>query len=251
MGETAGTVETGKRGRLAFVGVTAALCAGVVVVLGATDGASGKQASVLGATGKNPTPSCPARPCEAVGSVTGFQIRANKVKNPFRMPSNGDIVAWSVDLSEPTSSQRNFFGKLFRNESFGRNPSARISVLRDTNTRNTYKLSKKSPSVDLSDYYGETPIFTLDEPITAKEGRTIALTIPTWLPNFATPLSANNKWRASRDKCSSNSAADATPQEKLGGKRLYRCQFSQARLLYKVYYVAAGSNSRQVLSSGE
>ncbi len=251
MGENAAKREKSRWGRLALLGAAAALCAGVVVAIGGTDGATGKKPSVLEGGGQNPNPSCPKSPCEAIGSVTGFQVRANKVRNPFRMPSNGDIVAWSVDLSKPTSSQRNFFGKLFRDDSFGRNPSARISVLRDTNTKNTFKLSKKSPPIDLSDHYGETPLFTLDKPITAKKGTTIALTIPTWLPNFATPLSAKNKWRASRDKCGANAAADASPQEKLGSKRLYRCQFNQARLLYKVYYVKGSGGSRQVLSAGE
>ena len=251
MGGKAAKGQRSRRGRIVLAGVAAAVCAGVVVAIGGTDGATGKKPSVLEGSAQNPSPSCPKSPCEAVGSVTGFQVRANKVKNPFQMPSKGDIVAWSVDLSKPTSSQRNFFGKLFRDDSFGRDPSARISVLRDTNTKNTFKLSKKSPSVDLSGHYGESPIFTLDRPITAKKGRTIALTIPTWLPNFATPLSARNKWRASRDKCGANAAADASPQEKLGSKRLYRCEFNQARLLYKVYYVKSGGGSRQVLSAGE
>ncbi len=249
MARSGATVERRTGARLALAGAAAALLAGTVVALAATDGASGKKPSVLGEADKNPGPSCPKRPCEAVGSVTGFQVRADSTRHPFRLPSNGDIVGWSVDLSKPTSSQRSFFGKLFNDGSFGRDPSARISVLRTTNKKNVYKLTKKSPAVDLSGNYGEAPLFTLDKPIPAKKGRIVALTIPTWLPNFATPLSSRNKWRSSREKCGANSAADAKPQEKLGSKRTYRCQFANARLLYKIYYVKSGGGKRQILSA--
>lgn len=250
MDRSAARAHTSGRGRLALAGAAAALCAGIVVAIAATDGATGKKPAVLGETEQRRTPSCPKRPCEAVGSVTGFQVRADKNRHPFRMPANGDIVAWSVDLSKPTSSQRNFFGKLFRDESLGRAPAARISVLRTTNANGVYKLTKKSPTVDLSENYGEAPLYTLDQPISAKKGRIVALTIPTWIPNFATPLSSRNKWRASREKCGANAAADATPQEKLGSKRSYRCQFNRAQLLYKVYYVkSGGGGERQVLSA--
>jgi hypothetical protein len=231
--------------RLAVLAAFASLFAGAAIAGLGVEGAEGKKALVLGKSRSSPQPSCPDD-CLAVGSVSSFQIRAGKRKDgkrnrdPFKLPVDAWIVAWSVDLSNPKKSQRQFFGETFRNKRYGRHASARISVLRKTGKKNVYQLSKKSPGVDLAGHYGQRPIFTLDQPIKAKKGRIVALTTPTWIPALAIDLpKKENQWRGSRDsgECGAGAATDARPQEKLGSKREYGCKFTTTRPLYWVYYV--------------
>src|SRR5690242_20551812 len=83
--------ESPRRGRaLAFAGVCAALVAAAAL---APFASAGKKASVLGHTKNAPKPLCPAKPpenkpnqgtkraCSVVGSVTGFQLKANGVRH--------------------------------------------------------------------------------------------------------------------------------------------------------------------------
>lgn len=202
-------------------------------------GASAERAKLLGKTARTPEPNCPNN-CFAVGSVTGFQVTAGGKRQLFRMPEDGRVVGWSVDLSRPTKSQRNFFGDVFGNDRFGRAPTARISVLKKID-RNTFKLTKQSPVMNLRSELGETPIFTLNDPFTARKGRILAITVPTWAAILNVRQGAEDRrWRASRRKgeCGENQATDARPHQKVGSKREYGCSFTD-RLLYWVYYAKA------------
>ena len=52
----------------------------------AAAGASTETTVVLGSTATVPDPSCPELPCQAVGSVTGFQVSNDQATLPFRVP---------------------------------------------------------------------------------------------------------------------------------------------------------------------
>jgi hypothetical protein len=248
-----GTIDltTGRRRRARQAFAFAALCAALVGVI-AVSSAGARDAKVLGKTKRTPSPDCPTdtsrRPCEGVGSVTGFPLVAGGEKRPMNVPRNGKLVAWAIDLSRPNKSQREFFGELFKSERYGVKPTARISVIKHRRKRD-YKLLRQSPVVRLSSALGRRQVFTLDKPLRVKKGQVVALTVPTWSSNFASHISERrNKWRASRSRrnCEPNSsditavrrfARKSRPQQKVGSVRGYGCDYTSARLLYWAYYV--------------
>jgi hypothetical protein len=197
-------------------------------------------AKTLGKTTRNPEPSCPKTPCEAVGSVTGFQMVADGMRAPFKARENGHVVAWAIDLSDPNRSQTDFFADFYESGAFGTAPTARVSVLKRKNERN-YKLKAQSPVVALSSVLDSRQTFTLTDPLKIRKGEFLALTIPTWAPAFAVDLSGDgNVWRSSRVEgaCSGTDAIrDGKPQQKVGSERPYACDYKTARLLYWGYYV--------------
>jgi hypothetical protein len=230
---------SGRRGRFRDVLLFAALCAAVVAAV-VVSSAGARNAKVLGKTRHTPDPACPKTPCEAVGSVTGFQTVADGEKRPFRVRKDGKLVAWAVDLSRPKKSQRNFFGKFYKSSRFGAKPTARLAVLR-RKSRREYKLLRQSPVVKLSGALGEKQVFTLDKPLRIRRGNIVALTIPTWASAFAVGLSSGgNQWRASRahGRCTGNrDIRRSRPQQKVDSVREYGCNYKTARLLYWGYYV--------------
>jgi len=64
---------------------------------------------VLGKTTTTPPPSCPGKivnnvevvPCRVEGHVSGYQTKAGGVKQPYEVPYDGQIVAWSITLAKP------------------------------------------------------------------------------------------------------------------------------------------------------
>jgi len=209
----------------------------VLVAGGGVAGAA--PAKLLGKTTRTPEPSCPKTPCEAVGSVTGFQMLADGVRAPFKAREDGSIVAWAVDLSDPNRSQNTFFADFYESGAFGTTPTARVSVLKRKNERN-YKLKAQSPVVALNAVLGTRQTFTLTNPLKIRKGEFLALTIPTWSPSFAVDLSGDgNVWRSSRlaDACSGTAnIKNGKPHQKVGSERSYGCDYKTARLLYWGYY---------------
>jgi len=213
--------------------IVAAVGAAAAIALVAAPAAS---AGWIGKPIKAPKPNCPGN-CQAIGSVTGFQTRAQGVQNPFRIRRPGHVVAWRVRLSRPNNQQRTFFGDLFGTSGLGRVPTAHIAILRRLKN-GKYRLVRQSPVVDLGRYYGDRPVITLNEPLKVKKGHVVALTTPTWIANFVSANRVRNSiWRASRPgkKCGGNFAARAKPQRKVGSDRNYGCKFAD-RLLYWAYF---------------
>jgi hypothetical protein len=227
-------------GRAALTVVVAAFAAALVSALFGLAQASAQDAEPIGKTKKTPKPSCPKDPCQAIGSVTGFQVSAGGRKAVMTAPKSGHLVAWSVDLSRPKSSQRKFFGKFYRDNALGTVPAARIAVLKGEEKAASLRLKAQSPVVELSDELGSNPLFTLGDPIAVQKGDIIALTVPTWIPNFAVDLPNDNAWRASRerDRCENpDDIKDGKPHQKVGSTRTYGCLYRQARVLYQGFYV--------------
>jgi hypothetical protein len=238
-----GTTEstTGRRHRARHAIAFAALCAALIGVV-AVSSAGAEQAKVLGKTKRTPPPACPSNPCSAIGGVTGFQRIADGKRNPYNVYKSGHLVAWALDLSRPKKSQRTFFGRTFKNAKFGRDPSARLAVIKHRHGRK-YKLLRQSPAVNLSGALGHREVFTLRKPLRVRKGQIVALTVPTWASNFATGISSRrNQWRASRgrghcDTSKLHNAKRSRAQQKVGSVRGYGCDYKGARLLYWAYYV--------------
>jgi hypothetical protein len=206
-------------------------------LLGSSAGAStgGKTTVVLGKTGTEPDPSCPDQPCQAVGSVTGFQVSNSQAQLPFNVQRPGKVTSWTLTLAQPTNSQRSFF-----NGFFGTPPEARLAILRRVagTSPPRYNLRSQGAVHVLSPYMGQTVKFSAS--LQVQKGDIVGLTVPTWAPAFAQGLTAKNVWRASREpgKCTDATAVrQGEPQQKIGKRATYGCKYSTARLLYTVTVV--------------
>lgn len=210
--------------------LSASLLALVAMSTGAGAATSSRTTVVLGSTATVPDPSCPELPCQAVGSVTGFQVSTEQGSLPFRVRRDGKVTAWTLTLAEPTSQQRSFF-----NGFFGTPPQARLAILRRVPGSNPprYNLRRQGSVHVLSPYLGQTVKFGAS--LKVEKGDIVGLTIPTWAPAFAQDLSAESAWRASREPgaCTNSTAIrQGKAQEKVGQRATYGCRYSTARLLY-------------------
>jgi hypothetical protein len=223
--------------------LVAALTALCVLTVGVSV-AGATAARTLGKTSRTPEPSCPSDgpndPCEAVGSVTGFQMIADGTRPLFKARDNAWLVAWAINLSDPDKEETSFFSDFYQSNSFGMIPTARVSVIRRKDERN-YKLKAQSPVVGLNSVLGTRQTFTLTDPLKMKKGDFLALTIPTWAPSFAVSLTGpTNIWRSSRldGQCSGTAnIKNGKPHQRVGSVREYGCDYKTARLLYWGYYV--------------
>ena len=215
-----------------------AFAATLAVALGTGRAGAASKVVVLGAAAPA-VPACPEA-CQAIGKMTGFQQQIGKTKNPFRVPSAGMLVAWSIKLAAPNQTQMDFFKNFF-----GGPPEARISVLKPIQKQvkagnPIYKLKSQSPVEDLTGYLGTTTTFTLQVPLKVNTGQIVALTSKTWVPAFAVNLAPDSVWRASRgrDKCTKADDIQAgSAHETIGQDRGYFCQYKTARLLYSATFV--------------
>lgn len=202
---------------------------------GAAPAETSRTTVVLGDTASMPDPSCPESPCQAIGSVTGFQVSTGQGSLPFRVRRDGKVTSWTLTLSEPTPSQRSFF-----NGFFGTPPEARLAILRRVAGTNPprYALRAQGTIHVLSPYLGQTVRFGAS--LRVKAGDIVGLTVPTWAPAFAQGLPSSSAWRASREtgKCTdSNDVRQGEAQMKVGTRAEYGCRYSTARLLYTVTVV--------------
>jgi hypothetical protein len=226
----------GARTRLAPIALAVG-CLALLIALVASAGAATTESTtvVLGSTASMPDPSCPESPCQAIGSVTGFQVSTNQGSLPFRVPREGKVKSWTLTLSQPTSSQRSFF-----NGFFGTPPEARLAILHRVPGTNPprYNLRAQGAIKVLSPYLGQTVKFGASLPV--QQGDIVGLTVPTWAPAFAQGLPSSDAWRASRapGKCvNATDVRQGEPQQKLGTRATYGCRYSTARLLYTVTVV--------------
>jgi hypothetical protein len=211
-----------------------AAAAALAIVFGLVSGSSAAQAPktvvVLGSTASTPDPSCPNLPCQAIGSVTGFQLNNGQTRLPFLVRNRGTIKAWTLTLAQPTSSQRAFF-----NSFFGTPPEARLAILRRIPGTNPprYSLVRQSAVKVLSPYLGQTVKFGSN--LRVEKNDIVGLTVPTWAPAFSQGLPSNNIWRASRlpQHCTNaNDIRQGEPQQRIGRRATYGCRYTTARLLY-------------------
>jgi hypothetical protein len=219
--------RSGRRVALALAGAAAL----ALIALASLAGAAVEKTTVtLGQTAATPDPSCPDQPCQAVGSVTGFQVSNGQTQNPFLVKTDGTIKSWTLTLAQPTNSQRSFF-----NGFFGTPPEARLAILRRVPGTNPprYNLRRQGAIKVLTPYLGQTVKF--GSSLKVERGDIIGITVPTWAPMFSQELSTNNVWRASREVGTCTNSTDirqGQPQETVGKRATYGCKYSTARLLY-------------------
>ncbi len=195
----------------------------------------------LGGTADDVPLNCPQQGdvlCVAAVRMTGYQGRASGgPKNPFYIRRDGHLIAFTVQLAKPTADEVNFF-----TSNFGSPSMARISVLRRGTTRKNrldHRLISQSDRFRLDPYFGSKPTFVFDKPIPVKKGNWIALTVPTWAPLLASPISRDNWWRSSRpgDSCDPPKNLRHFEMEDLREVAKFGCTYHGARLLYSVTYV--------------
>jgi hypothetical protein len=227
-----GAIATvGRRGRwLAIAALAGSLLLAIVLVPGTSAKSGGSTTVILGQTSTVPDPSCPETPCQAVGSVTGFQVNNGQTQLPFLVPHKGTIKSWTLTVAQPTNSQRSFF-----NGFFGTPPEARLSIIRRVPGTNPprYNLRRQGSIKVLSPYLGQTVKFSSN--LKVEKHDIVAISVPTWAPVFAQGLSKTNVWRASREpgKCTnSTDIRQGEPQMKVGRRATYGCKYATARLLY-------------------
>jgi hypothetical protein len=219
-----------KRHWLALPAVACSLLLLVVLTASSDAAKAGRTTVILGNTATVPDPSCPNLPCQAIGSVTGFQVDNGQTKLPFRVTADGTIKAWTLTLAQPTNSQRSFF-----NGFFGTPPEARLAILHRVPGTNPpkYTLRRQGSVKVLSPYLGQTVKFSSN--LEVERDDIVGLTVPTWAPAFAQELAGNNVWRASREAGACTNSTDirqGEPQQKVGSRRIYGCKYTTARLLY-------------------
>lgn len=213
------------------LGIAACSLALLAGLASSSDAAKAPRTTViLGQTATEPDPSCPDMPCQAIGSVTGFQVNNGQTNLPFLVTQDGTIKAWTLTLAQPSNSQRTFF-----NGFFGTPPQARLAILRRVPGTNPprYSLRRQGSVKVLTPYLGQTVKFSAN--LKVEKGDIVGLTVPTWAPAFAQDLDASNVWRASREPGACKNATDirqGEPQEKVGRRATYGCKYTTARLLY-------------------
>lgn len=238
------------RNRRAWVSLAATACLLLALIAALGPGSADSaplRVVVLGQTAETPPASCPGKivnnveitPCRVEGHVTGFQAIAGGVARPFEAPFEGKIVAWSITLAKPSTAETDTTSNEvgFFDEFLGRPSQARIGILRPVEDSKPpkYTLVRQSPLETLNPYFGSTPVFALEHPLTVLQGQVVALTIPTWAPMFAFNVDADNTWRGSRlpEHCASKEDIQGgNPQQGVGKTKTYGCYYSNARLLY-------------------
>jgi hypothetical protein len=189
----------------------------------------------LGATIPKAAVSCPAN-CQALSRVTGYQLRAGAIKNPFVVPRAGKIIAFTVRLGQPTAEQTRFFEDELN---FGQ-PKVQLSILRKgkrKKTKNDHRLLAQTPTFDITDLMGTAPTFVLDKPLSVRKNYIVALTTPTWVPALALGLDKKFSWNASRLKTRCDSVSRSAQQTKLMSVKVFGCSYSTVRMYYTATYV--------------
>jgi len=178
----------------------------------------------LGSMAAKQTASCPDN-CQAIGQVTGFQVQQGANVRPFKVTRRGKIVAFTIQLGQPSSQQMSFFNRLFGGKS-----QARLSILKPDEKK--MQLTGQSVLFPLEQYFGSSPTFVVNPPLTVKRDYVVALTVPTWAPAFAVNLGQDEAWRSSRDPDKCDDVRQEAAQQVRGGARTYGCLYRTARILY-------------------
>jgi hypothetical protein len=216
--------------------VSPAILAGLALALAVPAGSSATLAEVgvVPATIPATVPSCPASPCLAVSRTTGFQVKVGPNNNPLAVRRDGTIVAWSIVLGKPNTTQIRFF-----NANEGGVAEAGIAILRpQPRPRLTYKLVAQSPPVKLQPYFGGPAQFPLESTIKVRKGDVVALTVPTWAPALALGFKNDTSWRASRGKSQCSRTSTQTADTRIGAAVQYYCLYLTARLTYSATLIS-------------
>jgi hypothetical protein len=192
------------------------------------------EVGVIPATTPATVPSCPTPSCLAVSRTTGFQVKVEAAHNPVSAPRDGTVVAWTISLGKPSTTQIKFF-----NANEGGPASAGIAILRaQKSPKLSYKLVAQSPIVQLTPYFGMTAQFPLTTTLPVKKGDVVALTVPSWAPALALGFGKATSWRASRAKGQCTTTGSQTADVQAGSTVQYYCLYQTARLTYSATLIS-------------
>ena len=215
------------------------LCALALLALGlvlpAVAPAKITEVGILPETTPATVPSCPGTPCLAVSRTTGFQVRVGGSYRPLTTKRAGTIVAWTISLGKPNSTQVKFF-----NANEGGEAEAALAILREVpgTPHLNYKLIAQSPTVKLKPYFGQTAQFPLERTIPIRKGDIVALSVPTWAPALALGFGHETSWRASRARSQCSSTSSQSTQTSVGSAVQYICLYQTARLTYSATLIS-------------
>uniref|UniRef100_A0A6J5ZYB9 Unannotated protein n=1 Tax=freshwater metagenome TaxID=449393 RepID=A0A6J5ZYB9_9ZZZZ len=182
-------------------------------------------------------PTCPRvkKKCNAVTRTTVYPSSVGTNHSPMVVPRNGRLVAWTVKLGTPISTDRKWFDK-----NAGGVSQAKITILQRVKGGGA-RVVKQGESAKLQAYFGKTAQFALLKSIYVKKGQIIALTVPTWAPVLAYGFDNTMAWRASRAKGQCGVSDYLTPHEQLAVKSFstYYCSYKTSRLTYSVTLIPA------------
>lgn len=211
--------------------------------------ASGKIVSLGEGDPYLPDSKCPNEPCFAAYQMTGYQDRSEGKESPYLVRRDGKIVAFTIKLGKLAQVQIDAF-----DSRIGSPASVRLSVVRrgqKKSRRNDHRLLGQSEVFEVDEYFGSSPTFVLDEPLTVKRGNIVALTVPTWAPVLApVPTEDNALWRSSRPKgkclTTATQLAPDSAKERVGRLSTWGCNYKNERLLYTATYIPDNRKTKPV-----
>lgn len=167
----------------------------------------------LGSTLKQADLQCPTvskeDPCQAVTRTTAYMARIDSLEDPFLVPRDGRIAAWTIVLAQPNKSDIEFF-----EAGFGGPARAGISVLEQQAKGSTaQRIVANSAVRNLRPYFGRRVQFPLVESLPVEKGQRVALTVPTWAPAFARAQGNKTAYRASRTKGETRTETNSEGEE--------------------------------------
>ena len=204
-------------------GLVATLC-----VLGVAAPIASAKLYELGESTVATTTSCPDD-CFVVTRTTGLQVNTAGRTYPTTVPTEGRVVAFTLQLGSLTDRQISFF-----NRTYGGTPRVQLTVLSQTakqKPKRFYTASAQSEVFRITPWLGRTVQFPLETTLPVRKGDVIAITVPTWAPILAVNLDKTNGWRASRaGRC--GDWGSQTAQQVVGNESQYKCLYQTAKLNY-------------------
>jgi hypothetical protein len=226
-----------------------ALAAAATVFAGAAllPGAASAQEVELGQT-TTPivAPTCPkgvsAADCSIILTrTTALQTESNSVINPTRVNQPGWIVAFTVGLSDLSSSaakEKTYLSSL--DQDYGGPPELELTVLKP-GPKNSYTVEAQSGIYHVTPFLGQVVQEPLSMPSTFKtftalpvsKGEVIGLTVPTWAPVLSIDLTAGGTfgYRQSR-KANCGSPATTQTTRAVGQTASFLCGYTKTRMEY-------------------
>jgi hypothetical protein len=231
-----------------------AIAAAGLTALGlAVPGAASAQIIELGATTAAPviTPACPpnaaASACDIILThTTAFQGLTNGVTNPTKVTKAGWIVAFTVGLSNLSSTPKTELGFLHGLDSeYGGTPQLALTVLKP-GAKNKYTVAAQSGTYHLIPFLGSVlqeplslpPSFTTMTALPVTPGEVIGVTVPTWAPvltyNLTAAKYAYSQSRSTKCKFAAGSTENPvqTAQTITGASTVYGCTYTGTRVQY-------------------
>jgi len=192
--------------------------------------------------------------CVSPYQVTGYQDTAeNTRENPYLIRRDGKITAFTVKLGKVTSgeptAQKEFFDNLFDAPA-----AVQLTIVRPgqkRRRRNDHRVVAESGVFTVDEYFGSSPTFVLQKPLTVQRGNIAALTIPTWAPVLATAQPRTDFWRSSRPKGQCGTDEENAPNSVQERRDLttWGCNYRTERLLYTATYVPDNRTTKPLAPS--